>query len=136
MKNLTIKTSLLTMLLLGSAQQAYSADINSSAREAGGMAGRFETVQKMMCKSISIPNIDKYIKANDKFFNSQSSYTASVYKTSRDRSKREFAFVLNNMKRKNPNALVKSPKIIIQCKKLDGEAKAQYDQLAMTGIYE
>jgi len=114
---------------------ASYAGLEKGANELGGFVGRYDVLRNMMCKSYPTPHMNKFVKVNEKLFANQSSYIKHLYKKGKDTSKAEFTFMLNKLKKKNPNTFKPAPKLKSQCVEVDLDAKTNYDQFAMTGIY-
>lgn len=138
MKSVTsqsIKVLLSAIVLNMASVGASYASLDQGAKELGEFVGRYDVLRNMMCKQYPTPYMNKFVKENEKLFSSQSSYTKHLYTKGKETAKAEFTFMLNKLKKKKPNSFAATPKLKSQCVTIDKDAKDQYDQFAMTGIY-
>ncbi|MFK5948970.1 MAG: hypothetical protein QM500_09415 [Methylococcales bacterium] len=137
MKSLINKTVIILGMLalnVGMVSPSY-AGIDDSAKEVGKMVGRYNVTRNGMCKPFSTPYMNKYVKANDKFFAGRSWTAKNRYKRGKEEGSAEWNFVMAKIKKQDPATFANPAKLKQRCDQMDSDAKVQYEQIAMLGIY-
>ena len=134
MKVLINKIGLILAIYVCLSVNAY-AGLDEAALSIGEQVGRYNVIRNGMCKKYPTPYMNKYVNDSEKLISGGSWYSKSQFKEGKTQGSAQFSFVINRLKKKDPDSFKDQANLKKQCADMDKDAKTMYEQLAQTGVF-